>query len=71
MAPTQEKVEKFGGHTPLGRPARTRRARGFIYVQLAMADGEFRDGPNLMAGRRKRATLIERLSECDSELRFK
>ena len=40
---TQEKVEKFGGHTPLGRPGQPAEL-GSIYVQLAMADASFATG---------------------------
>jgi NAD(P)-dependent dehydrogenase (short-subunit alcohol dehydrogenase family) len=40
---TQEKVEKFGGQTPLGRPGQPAEL-GSIYVQLAMADASFATG---------------------------
>ena len=40
---TQEKLEKFGGQTPLGRPGQPAEL-GSIYVQLAMADASFATG---------------------------
>jgi NAD(P)-dependent dehydrogenase (short-subunit alcohol dehydrogenase family) len=40
---TQEKLEKFGGHTPLGRPGQPAEL-GSIYVQLAAADASFATG---------------------------
>ena len=40
---TQEKVEKFGGQTPLGRPGQPAEL-GSIYVQLAMADASYATG---------------------------
>jgi NAD(P)-dependent dehydrogenase (short-subunit alcohol dehydrogenase family) len=40
---TQEKVERFGGQTPLGRPGQPAEL-GSIYVQLAMADASFATG---------------------------
>jgi NAD(P)-dependent dehydrogenase (short-subunit alcohol dehydrogenase family) len=40
---TQEKVEKFGGQTPLGRPGQPAEL-GSIYVQLATADASFAPG---------------------------
>ena len=40
---TQEKVEKFGGQTPLGRPGQPAEL-GSIYVQLAMSDASFATG---------------------------
>jgi NAD(P)-dependent dehydrogenase (short-subunit alcohol dehydrogenase family) len=39
----QEKVEKFGGQTPLGRPGQPAEL-GSIYVQLAMSDASFATG---------------------------
>ena len=40
---TQEKLEKFGGQTPLGRPGQPAEL-GSIYVQLAMSDASFATG---------------------------
>ena len=40
---TQEKLEKFGGQTPLGRPGQPSEL-GSIYVQLAAADASFATG---------------------------
>jgi NAD(P)-dependent dehydrogenase (short-subunit alcohol dehydrogenase family) len=40
---THEKVEKFGGQTPLGRPGQHAEL-GSIYVQLAMSDASFATG---------------------------
>ncbi|HEY1781955.1 MAG TPA: SDR family oxidoreductase [Roseiarcus sp.] len=40
---TQEKLEKFGGQTPLGRPGQPAEL-GSIYVQLARADASFATG---------------------------
>src|ERR1700683_1233865 len=40
---TQEKLEKFGGQTPLGRPGPPAEL-GSIYVQLAAADSSFANG---------------------------
>ena len=40
---TQEKLEKFGGQTPLGRPGQPAEL-GSIYVQLAAADASFATG---------------------------
>jgi NAD(P)-dependent dehydrogenase (short-subunit alcohol dehydrogenase family) len=40
---TQEKVEKFGGQTPLGRPGQPAEL-GSIYAQLAMSDASFATG---------------------------
>jgi NAD(P)-dependent dehydrogenase (short-subunit alcohol dehydrogenase family) len=39
----QEKVENFGGHTPLGRPGQPAELAS-IYVQLAAADASFANG---------------------------
>jgi NAD(P)-dependent dehydrogenase (short-subunit alcohol dehydrogenase family) len=39
----QEKVETFGGHTPLGRPGQPAELAS-IYVQLAAADASFANG---------------------------
>jgi NAD(P)-dependent dehydrogenase (short-subunit alcohol dehydrogenase family) len=39
----QEKVEKFGGQTPLGRPGQPAEL-GSIYVQLAMPGASFATG---------------------------
>ena len=40
---TQEKLEKFGGQTPMGRPGQPAEL-GSIYVQLAMSDASFATG---------------------------
>jgi NAD(P)-dependent dehydrogenase (short-subunit alcohol dehydrogenase family) len=40
---TQEKLEQFGGQTPLGRPGQPAEL-GSIYVQLAAADTSFATG---------------------------
>jgi NAD(P)-dependent dehydrogenase (short-subunit alcohol dehydrogenase family) len=40
---TQEKLEKFGGKTPLGRAGQPAEF-GSIYVQLAASDGSFSTG---------------------------
>jgi NAD(P)-dependent dehydrogenase (short-subunit alcohol dehydrogenase family) len=40
---TMEKLEKFGGHTPLGRPGQPAEL-GSIYVQLAAADASYATG---------------------------
>jgi NAD(P)-dependent dehydrogenase (short-subunit alcohol dehydrogenase family) len=40
---TQEKVKKFGGNTPLGRPGQPAEL-GSIYVQLAASDASFATG---------------------------
>jgi NAD(P)-dependent dehydrogenase (short-subunit alcohol dehydrogenase family) len=40
---TQEKIEKFGGQTPLGRAGQPAEL-GSIYVQLAAADASFATG---------------------------
>ena len=40
---TQEKVEKFGDQTPMGRPGQPAEL-GSIYVQLAMADSSYATG---------------------------
>src|SRR6202043_2848558 len=40
---TMEKLEKFGGQTPLGRPGQPAEL-GSIYVQLAMSDSSFATG---------------------------
>ncbi len=40
---TQEKLEKFGGQTPLGRPGQPAEL-GSIYVQLAMSDASYATG---------------------------
>ena len=40
---TMEKVEKFGGHTPLGRPGQPAELAS-IYVQLAAADASYATG---------------------------
>src|SRR6476646_6430594 len=40
---TMEKVEKFGGHTPLGRPGQPAELAS-IYVQLAAADARYATG---------------------------
>jgi NAD(P)-dependent dehydrogenase (short-subunit alcohol dehydrogenase family) len=40
---TQEKLEKFGGQTPLGRPGQPAELAS-IYVQLAANDGSFANG---------------------------
>jgi hypothetical protein len=40
---TQEKLEKFGGQTPLGRAGQPAEL-GSIYVQLAAADASFATG---------------------------
>ena len=40
---SQEKLEKFGGMTPLGRPGQPAELAG-IYVQLASADGSYATG---------------------------
>jgi NAD(P)-dependent dehydrogenase (short-subunit alcohol dehydrogenase family) len=40
---TQDKLEKFGGQTPLGRPGQPAEL-GSIYVQLAMADASYATG---------------------------
>jgi NAD(P)-dependent dehydrogenase (short-subunit alcohol dehydrogenase family) len=40
---TQEKLKKFGGHTPLGRPGQPVELAG-IYVQLASEDGSYANG---------------------------
>ena len=40
---TQEKIEKFGGNTPLGRPGQPAELAS-IYVQLAAADASFANG---------------------------
>ena len=42
-AARQEKLEKFGGQTPLGRPGQPAEL-GSIYVQLAMSDASFATG---------------------------
>ncbi|HEY4064205.1 MAG TPA: SDR family oxidoreductase [Puia sp.] len=39
----RERVEKFGGHTPLGRPGQPVELAG-IYVQLAAADASYANG---------------------------
>ncbi|HTI93117.1 MAG TPA: SDR family oxidoreductase [Puia sp.] len=39
----KERVEKFGGHTPLGRPGQPAELAG-IYVQLASEDGSYANG---------------------------
>jgi NAD(P)-dependent dehydrogenase (short-subunit alcohol dehydrogenase family) len=46
---TQEKVEKFGGQTPLGRPGQPAELAG-IYVQLAANDGSYATGNVYGAG---------------------
>jgi NAD(P)-dependent dehydrogenase (short-subunit alcohol dehydrogenase family) len=46
---TQEKVEKFGGQTPLGRPGQPAELAG-IYVQLAVNDGSYATGNVYGAG---------------------
>jgi hypothetical protein len=38
-----EKLEKFGGQTPLGRPGQPVELAG-IYVQLAAEDGSYANG---------------------------
>ena len=40
---TMEKLEKFGGQTPLGRPGQPAELAS-IYVQLASDDGSFATG---------------------------
>ena len=40
---TMEKLEKFGGHTPLGRPGQPAELAS-IYVQLAAADASYANG---------------------------
>jgi len=40
---TMQKVEKFGGQTPLGRPGQPAEL-GSIYVQLAASDASFATG---------------------------
>lgn len=40
---TQEKIEKFGGNTPLGRPGQPAELAS-IYVQLAAADASYANG---------------------------
>lgn len=40
---TQEKLEKFGGQTPMGRPGQPAEL-GSIYVQLAAADASYATG---------------------------
>jgi NAD(P)-dependent dehydrogenase (short-subunit alcohol dehydrogenase family) len=40
---SQEKLQKFGGMTPLGRPGQPVELAG-IYVQLAADDGSFATG---------------------------
>jgi NAD(P)-dependent dehydrogenase (short-subunit alcohol dehydrogenase family) len=40
---TQDKLEKFGGQTPMGRPGQPAEL-GSIYVQLAMSDASFATG---------------------------
>jgi NAD(P)-dependent dehydrogenase (short-subunit alcohol dehydrogenase family) len=40
---TREKLEKFGGQTPLGRPGQPAEL-GSIYVQLAANDASFATG---------------------------
>lgn len=40
---SMEKLEKFGGHTPLGRPGQPAEL-GSIYVQLAASDASFANG---------------------------
>ena len=40
---TQDKLEKFGGQTPLGRPGQPAELAS-IYVQLAMADASYATG---------------------------
>jgi NAD(P)-dependent dehydrogenase (short-subunit alcohol dehydrogenase family) len=40
---TEEKIEKFGGNTPLGRPGQPAELAS-IYVQLAAADASFANG---------------------------
>ena len=42
-APRMEKLEKFGGQTPLGRPGQPAEL-GSIYVQLAAADASYATG---------------------------
>jgi NAD(P)-dependent dehydrogenase (short-subunit alcohol dehydrogenase family) len=40
---TQEKLESFGGDTPMGRPGQPVELAG-IYVQLAASDGSYANG---------------------------
>jgi NAD(P)-dependent dehydrogenase (short-subunit alcohol dehydrogenase family) len=40
---SMEKLENFGGQTPLGRPGQPAEL-GSIYVQLAASDGSFANG---------------------------
>ena len=53
---SQEKLEKFGGMTPMGRPGQPAELAS-IYVQLAAADASYATGPGLWRGRRRRAAL--------------
>ena len=46
---TQEKLQKFGGQTPLGRPGQPAELAG-IYVQLAASDGSYATGNVYGAG---------------------
>jgi NAD(P)-dependent dehydrogenase (short-subunit alcohol dehydrogenase family) len=43
---TMEKLEKFGGQTPIGRAGQPA-GLGSIYVQLAAADASFGDRPSV------------------------
>ena len=54
---SQEKLQTFGGRTPLGRPGQPVELCG-IYVQLAAADGSFRQRPGLWCSGRQRPALI-------------
>jgi NAD(P)-dependent dehydrogenase (short-subunit alcohol dehydrogenase family) len=40
---SMDKLEQFGGHTPLGRPGQPAEL-GSIYVQLAASDGSYANG---------------------------
>lgn len=53
---TQEKLQKFGGNTPLGRPGQPAEL-GSIYVQLAANDASFATGQIYGSARRRRPAL--------------
>ena len=53
---TQEKLERFGGQTPLGRPGMPAEL-GSIYVQLAASDAQLCQWSRLRRGRGERSAL--------------
>ena len=66
---SMEKLEKFGGQTPLGRPGQPAELAS-IYVQLAASDASYATGQRLRRGRRQRPALTAQTHSVTKWRRF-